>query len=452
MRNVLILLPTMALLAGCSTPTAHLPAAPTPVSWATVNGAATSDTVPQAKAWWTQGADPVLLALIEAASRDSHEVKMAEARLKAARATHVTARSLLFPDISATGVAQRGDIGLTYGNRAIDITQGQLNASYDLDLFGGLKANSKAAGAATKASAASLEAVRGAVRLEVVATYIGLRQCQQNLESFRTTSAAAHEIAASYEQQWRKGLITEGQFRSSEIEARAADTGVSRLTQACEEYINAISVLTGDGQMSLRAQLSTAGTVPNLRHPDTTDAPMSILRQRQDMQAAEAILTAARASTRSAQASLFPDLSIGAFFGNQDTSVRPSADVWNVAATVYWPLLNFGRIKGQIDAASAREIEAYEGYRLTAVAALADVRTKLSAVEQADVRQSLAASDAQASDRLHAEATRQYQAGLIPKIAFLASVIRTEQSRRAQIDADAERSIRAAALYRAEGL
>lgn len=448
MRKRLMLLPVVAWLAGCSTPTAHLPAAPAPVDWPV----ASDTSQPRAKTWWTQGSDPVLLNLLDAADRDSHDIRMNEARLKEARAAHVTARSLLFPDISAAGLAQRGDVGLTYNYQTIDIAQGQLNASYDLDLFGEMKARSQAARAAAKAARASLDDVRGAVRLEMVATYIGLRQCQQDLESFRTTARSAHEISASFEQQWRKGLITEGQFRSSEIDARAADAGVSRLTAACEHYVNAISVLAGDDQMRLRSRLSETAAIPQLRHPDTTDAPMSILRHRQDMQAAEANLTAARASTRSAQTALFPDVSIGAFYGSQDSSVRPSFDVWNAAATVYWPLLNFGRIQSQIDAASAREVEAYEGYRLTAIATLADVRTKLCAVEQADTRQALARSDVQASDRQHAEATRQYQAGLVPKIAFLASLIRNEQAHRALTDADAERSIRAAALYRAEGL
>lgn len=448
MHKLLITLPVMAFLAACSTPTAHLPVAPAPASWPVTTDASQ----PRPKAWWTLGSDPVLTDLLDAASQNSHDIKMAEARLKQARAAHVTARSLLFPDVSATGVAQRGDVGLTYNYQTIDIVQGQLNASYDLDLFGGLKARSQAAGAAAAAAGASLEEVRGAVRLEIIATYIGLRQCQQDLDSLRTTAASAHEIAAGYEQQWRKGLITEGQFRASEIEARAADAGLSRLSEACEQYLNAISVLVGDDRMELRSRLSEPSGIPQFRHPDATDAPMRILRNRQDMQAAEANLTAARASTRSAQAALFPDVSIGAFYGSQDTSVRPSFDVWNAAATLYWPLLNFGRIKSQIDAASAREVETYEGYRLTAITALADVRTKLSAVEQAETREALARSDAQASDRQHAEAERQYQAGLIPKMACLASVVRNEQAHRALIDASAERSLRVAALYRAEGL
>lgn len=66
----------------------------------------------------------------------------------------------MFPDIAAAGVVQRGDVGLTYGNRTINIAQGELNASYDLDLFGGLKAQSKAAKAGAAAAEASLRMSR----------------------------------------------------------------------------------------------------------------------------------------------------------------------------------------------------------------------------------------------------------------------------------------------------
>src|SRR6185312_4749650 len=113
MRKLLMLLPAVVWLAGCSTPTAHLPAAPAPVSWPVTGGIAQ----PRSETWWTQGSDPVPLDLLDAADRDGHDIRMAEARLKEARAAHVTARSLLFPDISAAGIAQRGDVGLTYTYR-----------------------------------------------------------------------------------------------------------------------------------------------------------------------------------------------------------------------------------------------------------------------------------------------------------------------------------------------
>jgi NodT family efflux transporter outer membrane factor (OMF) lipoprotein len=446
MRKLLMLLPVLGVLSACSTPTANLPSAPAPASWpAPVTSHAS-------KAWWTGGSDATLLNLLATADQNSHEIRIATARLREARAAHVTARSFLFPDVAAAGVAQRGDIGLTYGNRTIDIAQGQLNASYDLDLFGVLKARSKAAKASAATAEASLADVKGAVRLEIIAAYIGLRQSQQNLASLQATASSAHAISTSLREQWQKGLITEGQWRAADSDARAADAGVSRLTEACEQYLNVLSVLTGDDEMALRPSLATLAGVPDFQPSDAIAAPLAILRDRPDMQVAESNLTAARASTRSAQASLFPNLSIGAFLGSQDTSVGPTADVWNTAATVYMPLLNFGRVRGQIDAASAREIQAYEAYRLTAVAALADVRTKWVAAEQAEHRVQLATADMQAASRRHEEADRQYAAGLIPKIAVLASTIQLEASRRALLDAKANRSMTAAALYRAQGV
>ncbi|ADU15286.1 efflux transporter outer membrane subunit [Asticcacaulis excentricus] len=447
MRKYLSLLPVAALLSACSTPTAHFPSAPLPSTWPVTQAPAYVN-----KVWWTQGSDNVLLNLLATADQQSHDIRIATARLQEARAAHTTARSLLFPDIAAAGVVQRGDVGLTYGNRTINIAQGELDASYDLDLFGGLKARSKAAKAGAAAAESSLEDVKGAVRLEIIAAYIGLRQCQQNLASLQITSASAHDIADSLREQWQKGLITEGQWRTADSEARAADMGVSRYTDACEQYINVLSVLTGDDEMALRETLTTPGKMPTLRHTEAINTPMPILRDRPDMRIAESNLTAARASTRSAQAALFPNLSIGAFFGRQDTSVGPSVDVWNTAATVYWPLLNFGRIKGQINAASAREVQAYEGYRLTAIAALADVRTKWVALEQAELRARLADADLEAALRRHDEADRQYRAGLTPKIAWQASHIQLETARRALTDTEADRSLKAAALYRAQGL
>jgi NodT family efflux transporter outer membrane factor (OMF) lipoprotein len=446
MRKLLMVFPVLGLLGACTTPTANLPAAPAPTTWPAATSSYANTT------WWTKGSDATLLNLLAAADKHSHEIRIATARLREARAAHVTARSFLFPDIAAAGVAQRGDIGLTYGNRTIDITQGQLNASYDLDLFGGLKARSKAARAGAATVEASLADVKGAVRLEIIAAYIGLRQSQHTLASLRTTASSAHEISASLRAQWQKGLMTEGQWRAADSDARSADAGLSRLTEACEEYLNVLSVLSGDDDMALRASLESAREVPEFRADDAIASPLAILRDRPDMRMAEANLTAARASTRVAQASLFPNLSVGAFFGNQNTSVGPSADVWNTAATIYWPLLNFGRIRGQIDAASAREVQAYEAYRLSAISALAEVRTKRVAAEQAELRYQLATEDLQASSRRHGEADRQHAAGLIPKTAWHASAIQFEASRRARIDAEADRSMTAAALYRAQGL
>ena len=105
MRRYLLLGPALALLSACSTPTAHLPSAPVPVTWP-----ATTTMPDTGRVWWTEGSDAMLLNLVATADMHSHEIAIARARLQEARAAHVTARSLLFPDVAAADVAQRGDI------------------------------------------------------------------------------------------------------------------------------------------------------------------------------------------------------------------------------------------------------------------------------------------------------------------------------------------------------
>ncbi len=447
MRKILPVLPLAILLTGCATATSRLPVAPVPAAWAaTPTNSGQTDTQ-----WWRSAGDPVLDRLVADAEARNHEVAIARERLREARAGHVAARALLFPQVDAGGVAEHGDVGLTYSYHTLSIAQGELDAGFDLDLFGGLKARSNAAGATEKGARAGLEEVRAAIRLEVVSTYIGLRQTQLDLTSAMATQTAAARIATTREDQWRKGLITEADWRQARADADAASAAVSRLAAAQVQFEDALNLLTGNDELALTPTLDAPSPIPRLADDFAVTAPVAVVRQRPDIAAAEAALTAARAQTRAAQAQVFPDLSIQAFYGSQDTSVHPSTTVWNTAALIAMPLLNFGRVRAGIDAANAREMAAYEQYRLTVASALAEVHTRLAARDDARRRLDLSTRGEQARLRRLVEAGSQFKAGLVPDAAVEAAVIAHEASVRDLGDAQAEVSLRDAALMRAEG-
>ncbi len=440
------LLIVATVLTACTTAPAYHADAPVPAAWISGAGVPLGD-----DRWWQRAGDAELDKLVDLAATRNHEVRIAEARLREARADHVTARSLLFPDISANGVAQRGNPGVTSSYKALSLTQGELDASFDLDLFGAAKARSRVARDAANATEADLADITGAVRAEVVSTYISLRQAQQDLHSAQAVAGAAAGIAATRRDQWQKGLISEGDWQAAAADAQAAQAALSRYGEAQTALISGLSVLTGDDGLALQPELTPAGPVPILAATGDLNAPTAVVRHRPDIRAAEDRLAAASAGTRAAQAGLFPDLSLQAFYGSQDSTVHAPIDVWSAAAAVYMPLLNFGRVKGQITAASARESQAYEAYRLSVVSGLADVQTKLAAWRGADQRLALAHDSDTSQARRLAEAHNQYAAGLIPLAAVQAIAIPRERASQALNDAQADASLRTVALLRALG-
>jgi outer membrane protein TolC len=93
---------------------------------------------------------------------------------------------------------------------------------------------------------------------------------------------------------------------------------------------------------------------------------------------AERTLAANTSLTAVAISELYPKITLSALFGWQNTSLLPGANLWSLASGIAMPLLNFGRIEGGIDAANARQQQAYHAYRKAVISAVADVETKLS--------------------------------------------------------------------------
>ncbi|HMK14469.1 MAG TPA: TolC family protein, partial [Burkholderiales bacterium] len=78
-----------------------------------------------------------------------------------------------------------------------------------------------------------------------------------------------------------------------------------------------------------------------------------------------------------ATAQLFPTISLTAFFGAQ-ASTPFSATPWGVALNLVQPILNFGRIQSQIDAADAQQKQAFLNYQQTVLEALENMENALS--------------------------------------------------------------------------
>lgn len=375
MRTALYL-STALLLTGCfaSDDTARVSLNP-PAAWTSqTQGIKQTDTA-QLKEWWKGFNDPTLNALVDKALAESPDRGLAKARLQEARGLKRAAQGGLFPQI---GLSAEGGRDNRAASNVGDFYEAGFDATYELDIFGRNRSSNNAAEAAVSASEASYDNASLSLVAEVARTYVELRSAQKqaviarkNLEAQeKTLELVTHQKelgeAPQLDVERSQGLVNTTKATIPEF-ARLADNARLRLT-----------VLTGSLPQDVLKLLETSPPLPQLIIQPVLLTPVQIMQARPDIRAAAANLLAQTSLADAAVADLFPTITLGAFFGLQDTALIDPTRLWSAGISAAVTLLDFGRIRGQIDAADARELQAYELWRKTVLQAVTDVETALT--------------------------------------------------------------------------
>ncbi len=183
----------LAPLASCAAPKADVPpqaAVSPPAGW---RGAAVSGDV--TAQWWKGFGDPVLTRIVETALADNDDLAIAAARVAEARAQFRFAHAQLMPAIGAVaGGGRDREINPGFGVPEVQTAgEGEVEISYDLDLFGRLADSDKAARAALLAGEAARDNVRLAVAASAAGGYITLCALDARLAVLKDTLAARSE-------------------------------------------------------------------------------------------------------------------------------------------------------------------------------------------------------------------------------------------------------------------
>ena len=360
--------------------------------------------------WWKQFNDPILDGLVADSLANNKNLAIAKARVDEARANRLGARAILLPQIDGIAQATRENPGALFGDKPYSIKQAQLEASWELDLFGKNQARAAQTTALLQSEEATAQGVRVALLAELARTYFELR------ESVLQIGITQRNI----DKQQRTSTITEDQFKGAFVSGLDVERAASQLavTQAQlpvwqvarDNALNRLNVLLGKPPGSIDATL--AGTVPQPPLPEKTviAAPANVIANRPDVRAAERQFAASIAGSDSATRELFPTISLSALFGVQDFN-GGSASPWSLAANLTQPILNFGRIQADIDAADARQQQAFLNYQQTVLEALADMETALSRYLNETARNHALAEAAKRSSKAADIAKLQYKEG-----------------------------------------
>lgn len=350
----------------------------------------------QLAVWWNDFNDPVLTQLINRALEQNLDLAQAAARVEQARAGLGATNAALLPSATVNGQAARARQSLetplgqvlnsdpSY-NRNGNAYEANLNAGWELDLFGGLRRSKEAALADYQASQASAIATRLAVAAQTADLYISIRGLQARLAIAQKQVETRQQLLTTIEHLYAKGLAAELQLNQTQGALSQAQATVPLLEAGLDAAMNALDVLLGNPAGTNRTQLMVPAVIPEVPRFAETGSPETLLRRRPDLIVAERRLAAANARIGEAISEYYPKLSLGALLGSA-TSVSSGnlfsngASQASVALGLRWRLFDFARINAQIDSAKGQEAEALAAYRQSVLRATEDVETAFSAL------------------------------------------------------------------------
>ncbi|MEE4540305.1 MAG: efflux transporter outer membrane subunit [Erythrobacter sp.] len=388
--------------------------------------------------------DPAFTNLVEAAIAQSPSLAEALARIEAARAQAARASAERLPSVSADGSivrnrinpAQFGEAGEQGFIPEVQTSYGaNLNARWDPDIFGELRARERAALARIDAASASAAAVRIALITEIAASVIDFRVLEARTAALQEDVSAAGELARLATVREEAGIAPGFDRVRAEATASASRSRLAGLDSERVRIIGRLVTLTTQDAASVSAALRQNVSARPL-DPAPAALPSQLLVNRPDVIAAAATLAATDQDLAATARSRFPRLSLSAVLGllafQPENFFNSDSFVSTLAASVAGPLFDFGRIEAEIDSAAADKRIAFQAYRAAVFEALGDAEAAYGLIAAADNEASLAAEERDRLQRAAALANDRFRAGL-------ANFLEVLEARRAA-DASGERA------------
>ncbi|MGC0880718.1 efflux transporter outer membrane subunit [Pantoea agglomerans] len=395
--RTLSLMVSSGLLAGCAVgPDYHRPDVPLPDRYQSAMQQRSATRPANFAVWWEGFNDPLLSRLVSDALARNLDLARASARMAQARAGLGAATAALLPSGNVSGQASRAyqsvetPLGQVLSstpdyNRYGNAYETNLNAGWEIDLFGGLRRGRQSALADYQASEAGVAATRLAVAAQTADIYITLRGLQARLAIADAQVRTRQELLEKVQLLHSKGVAPEYQVRQSEGELAQVQATVPELLTGIDAAMNALDVMLGTPAGTHRTELTSAGTIPQAPLITSTGTPGDLLRRRPDIIVAERHLAASSARIGVAISEYYPKFSLSALLGSAtavsgDNLFSSGASQSAGVLGLRWRLFDFGRINAQIDQAKGQEAEALAAYRLSVLRATEDVENAFSAL------------------------------------------------------------------------
>jgi NodT family efflux transporter outer membrane factor (OMF) lipoprotein len=467
-----------SLLAGCAVgPNFKAPAAPQSTGFAPdgqIAPTTTATPVPGGEAqhfvddmdipgqWWTLFQSTELNALIERALKNNPTLEAAQAALRQANENVAAEVGSYYPSVSAQVQSQRtkassaafGSIPGFPSSYFYDLQTAQVNVSYTLDAFGGIRRQVEALKAQAEYQHFELEASYLTLTANIVTAAI-------NEATLRAQIAATVDIASFQQKQLditAARVAAGGASRADVLQQQATLQATlatlpgfrSQLAQQRDQLAVYVGDLPADytgGKFSLDS-LTLPKDLP-------VSLPSKFVEQRPDVREYSALLHEATAQVGIATANMLPQLTISGNFGQEAATYAnifsAGSNIYNLIGSLTQPIFKGGQLlhqrRGAIDAAQ----EAAANYKATVATAFQNVSDTLYALQgDADTLAAQSAAERAAAESLKL-VQAQYKSGGASYVQVLTAEQTYQNADIALVKARAQRYTDTAALFQALG-
>ena len=340
-------------------------------------------------AWWNDFNDTGLDSIVRVALARNFDLSVAAARMRSAVAQAKIAGAPLFPQASfgLNGSRRKQNfIGFPIPgqNRQVLRTTtnsygASLDVSWELDLWGRLRADKAAAVAALQASQADYIGARLSLAAQVAKTWFASIEAKRQAELAQATADNWRLSSEQVQRRYQAGLTTSLDVRLSRSNLALAETNLATSQSRYKSTLRQLEILLGEYPSARR---SLADDLPGLANSVPAGLPANLISRRPDLAAAERRLAATHAQIASAKRTLYPRISLTGSTGRSSNQLGDllSGDfsVWSIVGNLVQPIFQGGRLRANVDLARSSSDAALAEYAQSVLIAFSEVENALA--------------------------------------------------------------------------
>jgi multidrug efflux system outer membrane protein len=417
--------------AGCTVgPDYKKPDMPVPAQFRAAQTAPAADL----SSWWTQFNDAELQSLVARALKSNIDLQTAASRVREARQQEIIAGAAGLPQVNANAIAAHlhsgGDPAAAFtgqpptsGGTDIKLYSAGFDASWEIDVFGGVRRSVEQAEANSEAARWALHDAEVTLTAEVATDYLTLRTLQARIAILRGEMKSQGDTLSLVSARAKAGFVSELDVNQQNAQLQNTAAQIPPLEAQARATEHAIAILLAETPDALAAELETNAPPPATPPMLPAGLPSDLLERRPDLREAERKLAAANAAIGVATADLYPKfnlLSGVSVTSNQLSNLFSSNSLGEFAlGQVTAPIFAGGKIHGNIHAKEEEAQQALLAYRASVLGALQDAEDSLTRETTERQRQDAlvaAANSARSSVKISLD---QYRAGLTTYVNVL---------------------------------